>query len=104
MHEGIWGHIVGGHSSNIAKVVCRQLNKPGVKSQRMIEQERTNNKQVFWLNNVYCSGTEKRILDCRRDKWLVSNVTFPLPRVTIECQKGGQIHCYFDSILGTSLH
>ena len=104
MHEGIWGHILGDNSSNIAKVVCRQFNKPGVKSLRMIEQETTNNKQLFWLNNVYCNGKEQRLLDCRRDKWLVSNVTFPLARVTIECQKGRQIHCYFDFILGPSFH
>ncbi|XP_045474566.1 lysyl oxidase homolog 2-like [Harmonia axyridis] len=70
LHSGRWGAICDDEWDMAeAKVICRQL---GYKNGTV---KYTGNgyfgpaKRQFWMDNVYCEGSEKEITSCRFDDW-----------------------------------
>ena len=90
MHQGIWGYVAAENwTLQNAQVVCRQLNKPGVKSFRLIKTKYTSRNHLLWLKGVYCKGDEIKLIDCPRRPWLELKVkSVHKWKAAIECNKG----------------
>jgi hypothetical protein len=99
MHQGIWGHVAGEKwTMENAQVICRELNKPGVKSFQLLKTDISSEDRIMWLKDVRCKGDEKRLLDCPRGTWLErKNETVSNWKVVLECIPG-------NSLLGTTWH
>ncbi|XP_071142954.1 scavenger receptor cysteine-rich domain-containing protein DMBT1-like [Mytilus edulis] len=69
-YRGEWGTVCGDHFGNVdAKVACRQL---GYCSGIMQPATRIPSGQgAIWLNDINCSGSESKLLDCH-----FNNVTY----------------------------
>ncbi|KAF7996923.1 hypothetical protein HCN44_002569 [Aphidius gifuensis] len=69
LHEGKWGNICDDEWDHLeATIVCRQLGFDGA-----IEATRNARfgqaRRRFWLNNMFCDGTEQSLSKCRFDHW-----------------------------------
>jgi hypothetical protein len=96
MHQGIWGHVVvEDWTMENAQVVCHQLNKPGVKSFKLLETDRSSEDRITWLKNVRCKGDEKGIMDCPQGVWIeMKNETGSTWKAVLECIPGKKTcHC-----------
>lgn len=73
LHEGKWGSICDDEWDYLeANVVCRQLGFDGA------IKPTTNGhfgqaRRRYWMDNVYCDGTEEELAKCRFDGWAVSD-------------------------------
>ncbi|XP_066586301.1 lysyl oxidase homolog 2B-like isoform X1 [Prorops nasuta] len=69
LHNGKWGSVCDDEWDYLeAKVVCRQLGFAGP------IKPTTNGRfgqarRRFWMDNIYCDGTEEEIAKCRFDGW-----------------------------------
>ncbi|XP_075227026.1 lysyl oxidase-like 2 isoform X1 [Lycorma delicatula] len=74
-HLGRWGSICDDEfDEREADVVCRQLGFP-----RAIKHTLNSHfgpaRRKFWMDNLYCTGKETRLSDCRFDGWGSSDCT-----------------------------
>ena len=68
LHDGVWGTVCDdGWESQELSVVCKELNlgSPVVTSLSHIPP----GKGKIWLDDMFCSGTEKSLFDCRHRPW-----------------------------------
>lgn len=93
MHQGIWGNVAGDNwTMENAKVVCRQLSKPGVKKFQIVKTDISSEDTVLWLKEVRCKGKEKKLLDCTRGPWLKrKDESVSSWKVVLECVPGKKI-------------
>ncbi|XP_063406060.1 deleted in malignant brain tumors 1 protein-like [Mytilus trossulus] len=85
-YRGEWGTVCGNHFGNVdAEVACKQL---GYCSGIMQPANLINRgKGAIWLNDVNCSGSESKLLDCNFNN------------VTIQCEHYWHdvgIHCFLN--------
>ncbi|XP_028405291.1 scavenger receptor cysteine-rich type 1 protein M130-like [Dendronephthya gigantea] len=87
MHQGIWGNVAGDNwTMENAQVVCRQLNKPGVKRFQLVKADISSEDTILWLKEVRCKGSEKKLLDCTRGPWLKrKDESLSSWKVALEC-------------------
>lgn len=90
MHLGIWGQVSGENwTMENSQVVCRQLNKPGVKHLQLLAIDISSEDRIRWLTDVRCKGDERRLSDCpggtlhKLESKRVSNW-----KVVLECNRG----------------
>ncbi|EFA10680.1 lysyl oxidase homolog 3 [Tribolium castaneum] len=70
LHEGQWGAICDDEwDSSEAHVVCQQLGYPKDSGKATVSSYFGPAKRKFWMDNVFCSGNESEIIDCRFDGW-----------------------------------
>ncbi|XP_032675495.1 lysyl oxidase homolog 3A-like [Odontomachus brunneus] len=73
LHDGKWGSVCDDEWDDLdADVVCRQLGFNGA------IRATTNGhfgqaRRRYWMDNVYCDGTEDELAKCRFDSWGVSD-------------------------------
>uniref|UniRef100_A0A146LUF5 Lysyl oxidase 2 n=1 Tax=Lygus hesperus TaxID=30085 RepID=A0A146LUF5_LYGHE len=68
-HKGVWGSVCDDEwDSNDGAVVCRQLGYPAVL--RVTHNSQFGNPVgSYWMDNVYCDGSESVLKKCRFDGW-----------------------------------
>ncbi|XP_044754484.1 endoplasmin-like [Coccinella septempunctata] len=70
LHEGRWGAICDDEwDSAEAKVICNQLGYKNGTSKYTGNAYFGPAKRKFWMDNIYCEGSEKEITSCRFDGW-----------------------------------
>lgn len=73
LHNGKWGSICDDEWDNLeADVVCRQLGFNGaIKATTYGHFGQARRR--YWMDNIYCDGTETELAQCRFDGWGVSD-------------------------------
>eukprot|EP00521_Asterionellopsis_glacialis_P013350 CAMPEP_0195305918 /NCGR_PEP_ID=MMETSP0707-20130614/36937_1 /TAXON_ID=33640 /ORGANISM="Asterionellopsis glacialis, Strain CCMP134" /LENGTH=531 /DNA_ID=CAMNT_0040370127 /DNA_START=69 /DNA_END=1661 /DNA_ORIENTATION=- len=67
-HDGVWGSVCDDDFTNInANVVCRQLGYTG--GYAVGKALFGYGKGPVWLDDVICSGTEEKLVDCQNNGW-----------------------------------
>lgn len=99
IHQGIWGHVAGENwTLQNAQVVCRQLNKPGVKRFRLVKTKATSQPQMLWLKGVHCKGNETKLIDCPKRHWLqLKKESVSEWKASVECNNGN-IFMYYNHL------
>ncbi|XP_076308239.1 lysyl oxidase homolog 3A-like [Tachypleus tridentatus] len=86
-HVGRWGYICDDEwDQREANIVCRLLGYPGA--------ERSTGDSVFghasssqvWMDNLYCTGKERRLQDCPFDGWGIHDCN-PSEVAGVVCQR-----------------
>lgn len=75
-HSSSWGTICGDSWSLLnAVVICKQLGYPT--AIEAIRNSRTFGRATgnIWLDNVYCTGNETNLADCRHSDWGIHHCT-----------------------------
>lgn len=68
-HNGKWGNICDDEWDKYeAEVVCNQLNY-GLGGKATHSGSFGKARRKFWMDNMYCTGKEKELADCRFDGW-----------------------------------
>lgn len=73
LHNGKWGIVCDDEwDKNEAEVVCRQL---GYNLGGKVTHSSTFGKgnRRFWMDNLFCTGKENKLSECRFDGWGVSD-------------------------------
>ena len=72
-HNGKWGNVCDDEWDKYeAEVVCKQLNyRLGGKATHSGTFGKARRK--FWMDNLFCTGKEKELSDCRFDEWGASD-------------------------------
>ena len=68
-HEGLWGTVCDDYWTDVeSAVACRQLGFPGAESNtgRFLAAHFGQGSGPIWLDNVFCEGSELRLIDCPR--------------------------------------
>ncbi|XP_063436014.1 scavenger receptor cysteine-rich type 1 protein M160-like [Mytilus trossulus] len=79
-YNGTWGTVcVEGFDDNDATVACRQL---GYNTGISVDPKKDVASGDRWLNGMTCTGNERRLIDCARDKIVMAKCFSP---VGIEC-------------------
>ncbi|XP_012222886.1 lysyl oxidase homolog 3 [Linepithema humile] len=73
LHDGKWGSICDDEWDDLeASVVCRQLGFNGaIKATTYGHFGQARRR--YWMDNVYCDGTENELAKCRFDGWGISD-------------------------------
>ncbi|KAK8720907.1 hypothetical protein OTU49_013025, partial [Cherax quadricarinatus] len=68
-HEGRWGNICDDEwDTREGEIVCRTLGFPGL--QKVTYTGLYGHvKDRYWMDNLFCVGTEESLTDCRFDGW-----------------------------------
>jgi N-acetylneuraminic acid mutarotase len=83
LHDGSWrGVCDDAWGDDDTRVVCRQLFGRGYTGSHTPGQ---SGSDVFWLDNVECTGDEDRLADCRHAGWGVEDCSSS-ENVTVTCQ------------------
>ncbi|KAL3269225.1 hypothetical protein HHI36_008306 [Cryptolaemus montrouzieri] len=70
LHDGRWGGICDDEWDLAeAKVICRQLGYKNGTIKFTSNGHYGPAKRQFWMDNVYCDGSESEIISCRFDGW-----------------------------------
>ncbi|XP_023029009.2 lysyl oxidase homolog 2 [Leptinotarsa decemlineata] len=70
LHDGSWGAICDDEwDVTEARIICKQLGYPPEKAQPTANSYFGPAKRRFWMDNIYCDGTEEEISQCRFDGW-----------------------------------
>ena len=73
LHNGVWGTVCDDSwDINDARVVCRELGYPDAVSAPRYARFGQGNGRI-WLDDVFCSGIERSIVDCGHRGWGVEN-------------------------------
>lgn len=87
LHNGKWGTVCDDEFDNSeANVICRQL---GFEKATKVTTASTygHAKRTFWMNNLYCDGSEDELTKCRFDGWENTDCA-PSEAAGVICQKG----------------
>jgi hypothetical protein len=69
-HNGYWGTVCNdGFNKDDAKVVCRQLGYQTSSPIAYSSDKYGEGSGKIWMTNVECSGSESRLVDCKKSDW-----------------------------------
>ncbi|KAK7061156.1 copper ion binding [Halocaridina rubra] len=68
-HENRWENICDDEwDDREGEIICRQLGYPGL--QKITNSGKYGHtKGTYWLDNLFCYGTEQNLTECRHDGW-----------------------------------
>ncbi|CAH1115159.1 unnamed protein product [Psylliodes chrysocephalus] len=70
LHEGTWGAICDDEwDITEANIICKQLGYSETNVQPTVNSYFGPARRKYWMDNIYCDGTEKEISSCRFDGW-----------------------------------
>ncbi|XP_018336928.1 lysyl oxidase homolog 2B [Agrilus planipennis] len=70
LHRGRWGSICDDEWDSLeASVVCKQLGYDEKHAKATTSSHFGLSKRKFWMDNIYCNGTEKELTLCRFNGW-----------------------------------
>ncbi|KAJ8917857.1 hypothetical protein NQ315_010770 [Exocentrus adspersus] len=70
LHEGSWGAICDDEwDVNEARVICKQLGYLSSDAEPTVNSYFGPARRKYWMDNVYCDGSEEEISQCRFDGW-----------------------------------
>ncbi|KAL1492082.1 hypothetical protein ABEB36_012577 [Hypothenemus hampei] len=76
LYNGRWGAICDDEwDVSEALVICRQLGYKNTIVKATSNSYFAKAKRRFWMDNVYCTGTEQELTDCKFDGWGNSDCT-----------------------------
>ncbi|CAH0555311.1 unnamed protein product [Brassicogethes aeneus] len=70
LHNGTWGAICDDEWDTAeAQIICKQLGYDNGIAEPTVNSYFGPAKRRYWMDNIYCSGTEHEIHSCRFDGW-----------------------------------
>ncbi|CAG9819265.1 unnamed protein product [Phaedon cochleariae] len=70
LHDGTWGPICDDEwDVTEARIICKQLGYPEKSAQPTVNSYFGPARRKFWMDNIYCEGSESEISECRFDGW-----------------------------------
>ncbi|XP_050305019.1 lysyl oxidase homolog 3A-like [Anthonomus grandis grandis] len=70
LYQGTWGSVCDDEwDLQEASVVCKQLGYQSENAQPTSNSYFGKSKRKFWLDNIFCDGSEDELANCRFDSW-----------------------------------